>query len=158
PAAPPLSARVDDHRLPDLGDCQELKTPPESIVELEALGVGVQIYQWDGAAWQFVAPEAVLYENSRRHAVVATHFAGPTWMGNDGSTVVGETLAKCTPDPSAIPWLLLGAKSTTGPGIFEDVTFIQRLNTTGGLAPDAPGEAVGQEARVPYTAEYVFYR
>ena len=38
------------------------------------------------------------------------------------------------------------------------MTFIQRVNTTGGIAPAAPGTTVGEEARVPYTAEYFFYR
>jgi hypothetical protein len=47
---------------------------------------------------------------------------------------------------------------TIGLGIFQRTTYIQRVNTTGGLAPaDAPTQ-VGQEARVPYTAEYFFYR
>ena len=62
------------------------------------------------------------------------------------------------PDPSAIPWVLLGVASQDGPGIFDQVTSIQRLNTVGGIAPTTPGAVIGQEARVPYTALYVFYR
>jgi hypothetical protein len=38
------------------------------------------------------------------------------------------------------------------------VSYIQRVNTTGGLAPVEPGEEPGEEARVPYTADYYFYR
>jgi hypothetical protein len=38
------------------------------------------------------------------------------------------------------------------------VTFIQRLFTVGGLAPDEPGDFVGDVAEVPYAALYVFYR
>ena len=45
-----------------------------------------------------------------------------------------------------------------GPGIFQGVTHIQRLYTTGGLAPAEPGDFVGDEARSPYTAWYFFYR
>jgi hypothetical protein len=48
--------------------------------------------------------------------------------------------------------------STDGPGFFSEVTQIQRVNTTGGLIPTVPGTIVDQEARVPYTAEYYFYR
>jgi hypothetical protein len=58
----------------------------------------------------------------------------------------------------AIPWLLLRAVSTEGPGIFERTTFIQRVNTMGGAAPATAPTQAGQEARVPYTAEYYFYR
>jgi hypothetical protein len=49
-------------------------------------------------------------------------------------------------------------ESTHGPGIFADTTYIQRVNTTGGKAPSADGAFIGQVARVPYTADYFFYR
>ena len=50
------------------------------------------------------------------------------------------------------------ATSTSGHGRFERVTYIQRVNTIGGTAPADAGLIVGDEARVPYTAEYYFYR
>jgi hypothetical protein len=89
---------------------------------------------------------------------VGVHYVGPKWESYGGSTVVGSVMANCVPDPSAIPWLLLRTVSTTGPGIFSPVTYIQRVNTTGGLAPAAPGSFVGETVDVPYTAEYYFYR
>lgn len=54
--------------------------------------------------------------------------------------------------------MLLQAKSTAGPGIFENTTFIQRVNTVGGVAPPNAGCAAGQQARVPYMAQYFFCR
>jgi hypothetical protein len=48
--------------------------------------------------------------------------------------------------------------SSEGPGIFDGVIFIQRVNTAGGLPPSGPGPFVGAEEEVPYTAEYYFYR
>jgi hypothetical protein len=45
-----------------------------------------------------------------------------------------------------------------GPGFFHRVTYIQRVNTVGGIAPSTAGRDVGEEARVPYTSEYLFYR
>jgi hypothetical protein len=148
----------DDRRTPDLGDCQELHVPEGNKVAFEVFALGVQIYCWDGTTWNFVAPEAVLYADEGLHGEVGTHFGGPTWQSNSGSTVVGTVLDMCSPDPDSIPWLLLGAASTAGPGIFQDVTYLQRLNTEGGVAPTVPGNIVGEEARVPYTADYVFYR
>jgi hypothetical protein len=38
------------------------------------------------------------------------------------------------------------------------VTFIQRVNTVGGNAPTDPGNFPGEVTRVPYTADYFFYR
>ena len=142
-------------RFPDLGDCKQLQVEPGNQVAFEALGLGVQIYRWNGTAWAFVAPEAVLYQG---RGVVGIHYAGPTWESNSGSTVVGAVIDRCTPDPDAIPWLLLGAVTSDGPGVFDGVTFIQRLNTVGGLPPVEPGDFVGEVARVAYAADYIFYR
>ncbi len=127
-------------------------------------GDGVQIYMCGatagGHAWVFVAPEADLLNDGG--AVVGTHYAGPTWESSDGSTVVAARSADpFTPDPSAIPWLLLTAVSRSGHGRMAHVTAIQRLTTTGGVAPppgDCSAANVGAEARVPYTADYFFYR
>jgi hypothetical protein len=38
------------------------------------------------------------------------------------------------------------------------VSYIQRVNTMGGLAPTAPGSYIGVTVDVPYTAEYYFFR
>ena len=64
------------------------------------------------------------------------------------------------PDPlrRPIPWLRLQALTAEGPGIFAETTFIQRVHTAGGKAPSTNGSFVGQVARIPYTADYFFYR
>ena len=158
-AALSRAARADDPRTPDLvGDCQRLRVGPGNQVAFHAFGVGVQIYRWSGTSWVFVAPDAVLYANAGDDGVVGIHFGGPTWQSNSGSKVVGTVIDHCTPDPSAIPWVLLSAASTEGPGIFDQVTYIQRVNTVGGNAPDVSGEFTGQMVRVPYSADYYFYR
>jgi Protein of unknown function (DUF3455) len=65
--------------------------------------------------------------------------------------------------PGAIPWLLLevvGAqKGSTGGAALTVTTFIQRLNTAGGVAPSTCNSSldVGKEAFVPYTADYFFF-
>ncbi|HVJ80696.1 MAG TPA: DUF3455 domain-containing protein, partial [Planctomycetia bacterium] len=156
--APARSSPDGGDRPPDLGECQNLRVQPGNKVAFSALGVGVQIYQWDGAAWKFVAPRADLYADDGANGLIGTHFAGPTWKFNSGGEVVGTVVDQCIADPDSIPWLLLRAASTTGPGVFKDVTYLQRLNTEGGLAPTEPGEFVGDVAEVPYRADYVFYR
>jgi hypothetical protein len=146
------------NRGPDLGDYQNLQVQAGNQLAFHLYGVGVQIYTWTGTSWSFVSPEAVLHAHPRDHAVAAFHFAGPTWESRSGSQVVGTTIQSRTPNPGAIPWLLLQAASHEGHGIFQRVTFVQRLYTEGGVAPTAPGHSPGQVTRVPYTAEYFFYR
>jgi hypothetical protein len=151
--------RTLDDRTPNLGSCQYLRVEAGNRVALHAYAEGVQIYQWTGTSWMFVAPEALLFpDDDARTQAFGTHYAGPTWESASGSTVRGTVIDRCTPDASAIPWLRLGAVVSAGPGIFDDTTFIQRLNTTGGNAPSAAGSFVGEEARVPYTADYYFYK
>jgi len=157
-AVPAAADPGNDNRAPELGDLQILKAPEGHKVAFYAHAEGVQIYGWNGTSWVFVAPDAVLYAGGETDGVVGTHYVGPTWESNSGSYVVGMVLQKRAPNPAAIPWLLLKAVDRDGPGIFDHVTYIQRVNTTGGLAPTEPGEFIGDIARVPYTADYFFYR
>ena len=66
--------------------------------------------------------------------------------------------------PGAIPWLLLevvGAQAgPDGGDKLTATTFIQRLKTSGGVAPLTCNSSldVGKEAFVPYTADYFFYK
>jgi Protein of unknown function (DUF3455) len=142
-----------------------LKVPAGEIVLLETLGKDVQIYACEARAddpgkfeWTFKAPEASLTDG--KGASVAKHYAGPTWEAKDGSNVVGEVLQKLNaPEPGSVPWLLLRAKSNEGSGEFRNVTYVQRVNTRGGIAP---AEGCDQahahsEVRVPHQANYYFY-
>lgn len=142
--------------------CDNLAVPNGNEVVFHVYAVGVQIYTWNGSAWVFVAPAAVLYADPGHNALVGMHFLtpgqGPTWETKSGSLVIGARQAACTPDPASIPWLKLRAVSSQGPGVLDGVTFIQRVDTLGGIAPTDPGTTVGQEADVPYMAEYYFYQ
>ncbi|HKF58280.1 MAG TPA: DUF3455 domain-containing protein [Blastocatellia bacterium] len=160
PSATPAAKAADDNRAPELPSpaCDSVQVPPGNNVAFHAYALGVQVYRWTGTAWAFVEPVAMLFGDPSYQGKVGIHYAGPTWQTNSGSKVVGARLAGCSPDPAAIPWLLLQAVSNEGPGILSAVTYIQRVNTTGGLAPAAPGASAGATVQVPYTAEYFFYR
>ena len=147
-----------DNRAPDLGDCQDLQVPTGHKVAFYAHAEGFQVWGWNGTSWILLRPEAVLFADQDGNGVIGTHYAGPTWETYSGSYVVGKVLDRCTPNPDAISWLKLEAVESDGPGPLGGVKYIQRVNTIGGLAPAEPGEFPGDEARVPYTADYFFYR
>jgi hypothetical protein len=135
-----------------------ISVPEGNELYLTAHAVGVQIYSCNGQAWSLAGPRADLYD--RRGKLLGTHFTGPTWQANDGSKVVGARVSGVNVDPTAIDWLLLSATSTT-PGRFGQTTFIQRVNTTGGLIPpaaDCDASSTGTVKEVPYTADYRFWR
>src|SRR5262249_41103059 len=160
PAAPPEVPAT--QRAPEVPAA--LRAPEGETLFLEARASGVQIYECtqkpDGAYdWVLKAPEATL--SSADGKSLGKHYGGPTWAASDGSTVVGVVKERDPgPTPSAIPWLLLGAKTTSGSGTFGPTKSIQRLSTVGGVAPHDPcgTTQLGQIVRVPYTASYYFYR
>ena len=126
----------------------EIAVPAGHQAYLTAHAVGVQIYSCGATGWTLVAPRADLYDHGKK---IGTHFAGPTWQAKDGSAVVGHRVNGVTVDPTAIPWLLLDAASTT---VGDDgdrlagTTYIQRVATTGGLPP-AASDCNAATERVP---------
>jgi hypothetical protein len=143
-----------------------IEVPDGHKLFLVGHAVGVQIYSCNatasGYSWGFVAPRANLYGDNGK--LLTTHFAGPTWQAKDGSAVVGRVVDRVTVDAGAIPWLLLSAASTAS-GADGDrlagTTHIQRIATTGGLAPAAATcnpDTVGATDEVPYTADYFFWK
>jgi hypothetical protein len=149
-------------QVPDL-----LKVPSDQSLVFKAAAKGVQIYICKAKAesktdfeWTLKAPSADLFND--RGLWLGKHYAGPTWeLQEDGSKVVGVVSAKVNaPQKDAIPLLLLKAKPQQGKGILSSVNWIQRLDTLGGKAPVTGCDRTRQatEVRVPYTANYYFYR
>ena len=130
---------------------------------IEAFGKGVQIYVCRASAgtyaWTLKAPDATLRD--AKGDIMGKHFAGPSWQANDGSQVVGAPInISPSPNPDAIPWLVLRAISHIGAGEMAGVRYIVRTRTEGGVAPASGCDAshVNAEVRVPYGAIYLFFR
>jgi Protein of unknown function (DUF3455)/Secreted repeat of unknown function len=134
-AVSPAGTKVEEHDAPAVPSAIQVAAGNE--VFLVGHAVGVQIYSCNGVAWSFVAPRANVYADNGK--LIITHFAGPTWQAKDGSKAVGRAEASVT-DATAIPWLRLAAASTAaGPdgGQLVPTTYVQRIASTGGLAPPA---------------------
>jgi hypothetical protein len=134
-----------------------------------------------GLAWRFVGPQATLFVRiAGFEQQLTTHFLSPnpdeagiyraTWQGSLDTSRVWARATQVVDDPSVvgagtIPWLLLaraGARrGPTGGGLLAQTTWIQRINTSGGVAPSTgctqPTDA-GAVALVPYSTDYVFLR
>jgi hypothetical protein len=178
-ALPPSAAA--DHVIPPPVP-GNLNVPDGNRAFLIAHAYGTQNYlclpSGSGFAWTFFGPQATLFDD-RDHQVM-THFLSPnpdengtpraTWQhSRDTSTVWAAAIATSV-DPSfvapgAIPWLLLQVVGTEYGPTWGDkltkTTYIQRVNTSGGVAPAtgcAGAADVGKRALVPYTTDYVFYR
>ena len=108
--------------------------------------------------WAFVGPVATLTD--AKGMVVGKYYAGPTWESNDGSKVTGKQVAVSPAAPGNIPLQLVKANPASGAGAMMDVSYIQRLNTVGGVAPALPCGAAqkGDKKVVAYKADYVLYK
>jgi len=147
---------------PGAGVPPELRPPEGANLILRAHAKGDQIYickqQNAQYSWTLKAPEAQLFDEKGQ--VLGRHFAGPTWEASDESAVTGKVVAHAdSPEKDAIPWLLLAAVDDFVNGLMSSVSNIQRLNTKGGKAPGTgcDGSHLGEETRVFYTADYLFY-
>lgn len=131
-----------------------------------------------GFAWTFFGPQATLFDDGGQQ--VMTHFlsanpdengkARATWQDSQETSAVWAVATASSTDtsfvaPGAIPWLRLQVVGTDDgtalEGTLSETTFVQRVNTQGGLAPvSGCGQAadIGRKALVPYAADYVFYK
>ncbi len=158
--ASPATASIAAPKTPEA-----IAVPASSKVVLKASAKGAQIYvcgpKKDAPGkfeWSLKAPEATLSDDQGKS--LGKHYAGPTWEATDGSKVVGAMKAKVdAPSATAIPWLLVEAKSNEGQGILSHIAFIQRVETEGGKAPASGCDKAHDKAetRVDYSAQYYFY-
>ena len=129
----------------------------------------------------FLSPDT----NPNEFASNPVPFGSATWQSSfDSSKVWAQVpLSNSTtpPSPASIPagsdpscpntgsiaCLLLQSigsqQGPTGGKILANTTFVQRLNTKGGSAPDdtdgcGSADKVGSQRLVPYTADYYFFR
>lgn len=140
--------------------------PAGHMVAMMTTGMGDLTYECrvkagatDAYEWVFTGPDAMLYDMNKK--MVGKYYGGPTWEAADGSKVGGKQLAVApSPNAGAIPLQLVQAGPAMGSGAMSGVSYIQRLNTMGGVAPmDACGAGMaGTKKTVKYQADYVFYK
>jgi hypothetical protein len=160
----------------------DLQVPAGNEAFREGHAVGTQNYiclpSGSSFTWTLFGPQATLFNDHDRQII--THFlssnpdesgmARATWQhSRDTSAVWAMAIASSSDstfvEPGAIPWLLLQVVGTepgpTGGERLTRTTFIQRLNTSGGVAPStgcAGSGDIGNRALVPYTSDYFFYK
>lgn len=158
-----------------------LRVDAPNVPYLEGHAVGTQNYvclpSGPGVAWVLFTPEATLFSDDLEQ--VTTHFFGPNprehgiiraaWQHSRDTSIVWARVKEVSTDSNfvakdAVPWVLLEKAGTqagpTGGDKLTKTTFVQRVNTIGGVAPSSgcsvPAD-VGHTAFVPYRADYYFY-
>src|SRR5215204_359448 len=144
----------------DLLDPRTYASDSRLYLVLHAIGVQKYTCQANGT-WLFTDPEATLYKTTGARKPVGTHFLNfltgrPVWQFKSGSSVEAARTQTAPGGAGNIAWLLLQAVATSS-GRLGHTTWIQRLNTNGGVAP-AGSCMPGATTAVPYSADYLFWR
>ncbi|CAN5469825.1 DUF3455 domain-containing protein [soil metagenome] len=150
---------VDNAALPE-----PVRVPAGQTMKMSTVGTGELTYECrdkkDMAGqyeWVLLGPVANLYGPDK--AMVGKYYAGPTWESTDGSKVTGKQVAVAPGGAGNIPLQLVKADPAMGMGKMQGVSYIQRLNTKGGVAPASTCDMAskGMKQQVAYQADYVFY-
>ncbi len=156
-----------------------LALPDGGVVILHAAAAGTQDYACVGTPidggidagdagssflWTLQGPDAVLMDC--HGGTIGHHFASeagatrPEWMQfSDSSYVIARKVAAYDAGSQSVPWVLLQATSNSTTGTLSTVTYVQRLDTDGGVAPATGCDytEAGTLLNVPYSADYFFY-
>jgi hypothetical protein len=186
----PQPAHADDITPPDVPSNIEVEEGNKAFFEGHALGTQnynclpcpnpttAMCPDTSGFAWILFGPQATLFNDDDEQVI--THFLSPnpspndplgsgtpraTWQHSQDTSAVWAVAIASAPVSGAIPWLLLdvvGAQDGPNDGDkLSEATFIQRVNTVGGIAPStgcASAADVGKRAFVSYKADYFFYK
>jgi hypothetical protein len=159
----PMSASAPMFSQANLPDA--VKVPAGHKVSMETVGVGRITYECREKAamagsyeWVFVGPDAVL--NNRAGKMVGKYYGPPaTWESADGSKVTATQVAVAPASAGAIPLQLVKANPAMGSGAMTGTAYIQRVATSGGVAPSLAcgADNKGKREIVNYQADYIFW-
>ncbi len=143
-----------------------VQVPDGNKVAMETVGTGTITYKCSANKdmagqfeWVFVGPDAKL--SDRKGKQVGKYYGPPaTWESTDGSKLTGTQMAVAPAAAGNIPNQLVKANPALGDGAMTGLTYIQRVNTMGGVAPvvACTASTLGAEQLVKYQADYIFYK
>ena len=142
--------------------CSSGIAPPSStdeVLRLEASGE--QIFRCardsQGWYWKFQSPNAYLFDPVTNQAV-AKHGYNFAFAHNDGSALSAR-IKSIETKPGELSEALFVTQSNHVSGAFSGVRYVQRINTHGGMPKSRCVEAQKDKyLRIPFTAEFVFYK
>ncbi|MDP3310539.1 MAG: DUF3455 domain-containing protein [Polaromonas sp.] len=158
-SAPPLPKVYSQDRLP-----QAVMVPSGHTVALETRATGILNYECKPTAtgpygWVLVSPQANLLDRTGKDVVA---YSGPpaTFKHIDGSSVIGTQISVASNGEYTLPLQLSRAQPSMGTGALQGVTFVQRINTKGGVEKTRSCAALnnGEKLTLPYQADYIFWR
>ena len=138
--------------------------PAGHKVALETTATGILNYECRVTAggpfaWTLMSPQANLLDRTGKDVVA---YSGPPakWTHMDGSSIVGTQIAVASNGEFNLPMQLARAEPSMGAGALQNISFIQRIKTKGGVEKTKPCTTAnaGEKVTLPYQADYIFWR
>lgn len=159
-ASSPTMTAFSQASLPDA-----VKVPAGHKVALETVGVGQITYECRakkdaaGFEWVFVGPEAKLLARDGKQ--LGKYYGPPaTWESADGSKITGAQVAIAPAAVGNIPLQLVKTNPAMGNGAMTGVSYVQRVDTRGGVAPSKSCDTamLNKQEIVKYQSDYIFWK
>ena len=86
--------------------------------------------------------------------------SGRSWVHRDGSQLAVREFVEVDNGPHSLPFQRARVEPSMLSGALNNISYIQRINTVGGLPSvrNCSSAELGMRVQVPYEAEYVFWR
>lgn len=142
--------------------------PAGHQVAVEARGAGDLLYECQAVkrspfeyAW-LLRNTTVQLTDTYGNVIVHSPSARPraNWVHRDGSRTSVVEFVEVPNGDYSLPLQRTRAEPSATPGTLQNVSYVQRVRTVGGLAAVKPCSAsqLGMRMAVPYEADYVFWR
>jgi hypothetical protein len=146
---------------------ENIRVPADHQVVLETTAVGVLNYECKAnvptagtIGWVLTSPKADLLDRTGKN--IASYTGPPaTWRHADGSAVIGSQIAIAPQlGGTNIPLQLSSGRGMAGPGVLQNVAYIQRIKTKGGqdFSKACTQADIGDKLTLPYQADYIFWK
>ncbi len=143
----------------------DIRVPAGHQAVLEARGIGELQYECQAtsrAPWQYAwlpRDRSIELRDTANNSIMLARSAR-AWIHRDGSELVVREFVEVDNGAPNLPLQRARVEASTLPGTLSNISYIQRIRTVGGLPSvrNCSAAEVGMRVRVPYEADYVFWR
>ncbi len=143
----------------------DIRVPAGHQAVLEARGVGELQYECQATSlspWQYAwlpRDRSIELRDSANNTITLARSAR-SWVHRDGSELVVREFVEVDNGAPNLPLQRARVEASKLPGTLSNISYIQRIRTVGGLPSvrNCSSAELGMRVRVPYEADYVFWR
>lgn len=143
----------------------DIRVPAGHQAVLEARGIGQLQYECQATSltpWQYAwlpRDRSIELRDSSNSSITLTRSAR-SWLHRDGSELKVREFVEVDNGSANLPLQRARVEASASPGALNNISYIQRIRTVGGMPTvrNCSAAELGMRVSVPYEADYVFWR